>query len=158
MRALFVSTDKLLSKTIKSLTGENVSHVAIEFPECGIVVHSDLLGLHIQTSRNFRKAHQIVYELETIQVVNFLDERIQKLMESYEFHMYDYGAFFFLGFSLLARDYLKIPLPKSNLWQESGMFLCVGWLSEVAFDKEDDMITPYKLYQKMLTSNDWKIC
>ncbi len=77
-------------------------------------------------------------------------------MESYEFHLYDYGAFFFLGFCLLARKYLKIPLPKSNLWEHSGMFLCVGWLSEVAINKEDDMITPCKLYEKLKNTSDWK--
>jgi len=63
-------------------------------------------------------------------------------VDSYEGSMYDYGAFLYIGLKCL------LPfLPKINLWQTTGMFLCTEWVQEVLGREIDSMITPYKLYE-----------
>lgn len=58
--------------------------------------------------------------------------------------MYDFGALFYLALRVL------FPwLPKKNLWQTSGMFLCTEWVTEVLEGEEDSMITPYKLFLRL---------
>ena len=109
---------------------------------------------------SFRAHTEIVFELErTIGGQNLLDMgRLGRLLEKYEFSLYDFGALFFLGFSFAARKYLKLPLPKSNLWQATGMFLCTEWGSEFIEGEQDSMITPYKLYQKLKSTGEWRDC
>lgn len=131
-----------------NVTEEDVSHTVLCFPDLQIVVHSNLLGLHIESIAGFVKHSEVVYSVD-IKSKEGDTERLMSLLAEYEWSMYDYGALIFLGLTLALRRYLKIPLPKSNLWQSSGMFLCVGWITKYVFDKEDDMITPYKLYRKL---------
>jgi hypothetical protein len=73
---------------------------------------------------------------------------IEEKCKKYDKSWYDMGAGFFIGLSFLARRYLKIPLPKVNLWQSSGMFICTEWATE-SIGEVDSMITPYGLYLKL---------
>jgi hypothetical protein len=77
------------------------------------------------------------------------------MLEKYEFSVYDLPAMLFLGLSLLVRRYLKLPLPKSNLWQSTGMFLCTEWVSVFLSQEENSMLTPWKLREKLLESKEW---
>jgi hypothetical protein len=62
---------------------------------------------------------------------------------------YDFLALVYLGIRYAAKKYLGLPLPKVNLWAISGMYNCVELVSELAYDKEDSLLTPYKLYLKL---------
>lgn len=143
MNILFTRSNKKLSKAICRLTKEPVSHVALQFGK--FIVHSNLLGIHIEWAENFKKHSQVVFSIH-MRTDNI---KLSTLMSQYEWKMYDFGAMLFLGLSLFLRNTFKIPLPKANLWQSSGMFLCTEFVTKVIDDEADSMITPYKLYLKL---------
>lgn len=141
-----------------NITKEDISHIAILITLAGkkFVIHSNLLGVHIETYESFIKHSKIIYTLEKKN--SSKDTRkILNLLAEYEWSSYDFGAVIFLGISLLLRRYLKIPLPKSNLWQSTGMFMCVEWVSKYIDLKEESMLTPKKLYYTLLDKPEWSI-
>jgi hypothetical protein len=168
MRLLFVKGHTAFSKLIMGVTKESVSHVAMEFQvgPWALVIHSNLLGLHIELAANFRKNCTIVKELEHIPFgIREQDSfasmdliKVKSLLEQYEFTMYDWGGLVFLGLVLFARAKLGIPLPKSNLWQSTGMFLCSEWVTKYLDGQENSMITPEKLYYSLNWRVDWSDC
>lgn len=159
MNILFVKGSSILSKAIIGATKEPCSHVALEFPELGIVVHSNLLGVHIEWAHTFRQHIQVIHVLKSLKPedndIIAENSKLDNLLDKYEWSWYDFGGLLFDGLLMLSRTYLKIPLPKTNLWQSSSMFMCTEWVSEWIDGKQDSMITPEGLYQKLKTSNDW---
>lgn len=145
MKILWTRSKLPLSKLICNVTQEPVSHCAISYH--GIVIHADFLGVRLSEEAIFRSSHEVVFEKEVEGEDN--EKKILELLNKYQGHFYDFGALLFLGFSLLLRHYCKIPLPKSNLWQSSGMFICTEWVSKFVESKADSMITPYGLYLKL---------
>ena len=63
MKILFTTRDQWFSNTICDITGEPVSHVALEFSEHGFIVHSNIRGVHLQWSKTFRKENKVIYEI-----------------------------------------------------------------------------------------------
>lgn len=147
MKILFTTRDEWFSNTIKDLTAEPVSHCALEFPEHGFVIHSNIKGVHLEWSKNFRRKNIVVYEIDWPEEDSLL--KIDRLLSQYEFSRYDCAAICFLGIKMAIRRHLRISLPKSNLWQSTGMFLCTEWVTKYVNGEEDSMITPYKLYLKL---------
>lgn len=146
MKILFTKSNRWFSDLICSITGEPISHCAIELVEEQIVIHSNFRGLHIETSKNFREKCEKIIEVP----IERDTAKLNKMLDKYEHSWYDIGAMFFLALSLLLRDKIGIPLPKSNLWQATGMFLCTEWVTFYLDEKEDSMITPYKLYERIV--------
>lgn len=127
-----------MSRVIRRLTGEPVSHCAIELG--GWVIHSNLLGLHMEMASTFRRSSQVLFEISS--PLGWSD--VLSMLQKNEGRPYDFGAFFYLGLRCL------LPrLPKKNLWQSSGMFLCTEWVTAVLSGNPDSMITPYKLYMAL---------
>ena len=121
MKILFTHGPSYISKSIMSVTGEFCSHVAIEIGD--IVIHSNFRGLHIEWARRFRAKNTVVKELVPTRSIDYLS-RVDNLLTKDQFSAYDFGAILFIGLSIIARDRVGIPLPKSNLWQVSGMYMC----------------------------------
>jgi hypothetical protein len=81
--------------------------------------------------------------IESVELPDNL-EKVINLLAKYDGNFYDFGALFYLGLRSL------FPfLPKANLWQTTGMFLCTEWITEVVDGKENSMITPHQLYLKL---------
>lgn len=154
MKILFTRNSSMLSNLIAGVTEEPVSHVALEFSS-GIVIHSNLRGVHITWARNFKINNSVVLELSPTFEDTTEREKLDAVLEKYEFSFYDVGALLFLGICLFLRKYLKLPLPKSNLWQASGAFLCTEWAQELLDVEKDSMITPYQLYLRLKNSVQW---
>lgn len=137
MKILFTQSPLIASRLIRKITGEPVSHCAIEID--GTVIHSNFLGVHPQSAEGFRDHCTVWGE------VPFPDD-FKKMFEQTCAgwgRRYDFGALLYL-----ALRYLLPWLPKKNLWQTSGMYLCSEWVSSY-FGEEDAMITPYRLYLKL---------
>ena len=137
---LFTKGKTWWSNLICEILQEPLSHVAVL--RNGSVYHSDLLGV--------RKESEAVYMARQEKVIKVDVKYITDLEEKYEEHKhswYDFGGMLFLGLSFLARRYLKIPLPKSNLWQASGMFICTEWVTKT-LGKVNSLITPWGLYKQ----------
>lgn len=140
-RIIFTCGNSLLSRAIRSCTGEPVSHVALECE--GWVVHSNLLGVRVDALSEFTKHCNILYSLP-------LPLSTGTILCKYLTHRdsgYDFGALFYLF--LRSIPLCGRLLPKKNLWKSSGMFLCTEWATEVVAGVEDSMITPYQLYLEM---------
>ena len=147
MKILFTTRDQWFSNTICEITGEPVSHVALEFPEHGFVVHSNIRGVHLQWANSFREENEVVCEVDIKYPGEFT--QLDKLLKKYEFSYYDVGAILYLGLRLGLRRHLRLPLAKDNLWQSTGMFLCTEWVTEYLYGEADSLITPYQLYLKL---------
>lgn len=139
---LFTRGNNWYSDLLCGILQEPVSHVSIY--QDRYVYHSDLLGVRQEPYKTFSKRQKLELRVKV--------DRIDELEAKYEVHknsLYDVGAAVFIGLAFLARRYLRMPMPKSNLWQTTGMFMCTEWTTEVEYDAEDSMITPYGLYRKL---------
>jgi len=137
MDILFTTTQSPLSKAIRGLTEEPVSHCALY--QDGWVLHSDLLGVRVEPFSVFTKRNTILHVLQAPDARELLS-----LAEKYAGKKYDY-----LGLLYLGARYIIRWLPKANLWQTTGMFLCTELVTSAIHSEEDSMITPYKLYLKL---------
>lgn len=143
MKILFVRGSSPLSWVICKLTKEDVSHCAVEIDEW--VLHSNFYGVHWDSKIEFQDKCTVLHQLEVPN--NY--ERVVDLSAHYSGHRnYDFGGLLYLGVRLLLRV-IGIHLPKKNLWQMTGMFLCTEWVTEVLGDTEDSEITPFKLWEKL---------
>lgn len=142
MQVLFTKNNSIVSRLIRRLTGEPVSHCAIEY--LGNVYHSNFYGVHMESLQNFLQgSNQIVLSIEA-QINPYT---LADAMYQYRGSKYDFGGLLYVGLRIL------IPaLPKYNLWQSTGMFMCTEWVEQVTGLPPDAMLTPYGLY-KLLTSN-----
>jgi len=133
---IFTSNDDFMSNLIKWTTQEPISHVALRIGDD--VIHSIASGLKKQSYASFCQEYNIFDEIQMERVIINIPKYSPE---------YDMGAFLFLGLCLILRRYLKIPLPKSNLWQVTGMYLCSEFVSKMIFDQERSMLTPGGLYK-----------
>jgi len=138
MEILFTASSSPLSSLIRSITHEDVSHCAIRVGE--FVVHSNLKGVIIEPYSLFNKKNKIKHRI-------YLATRpaeVHRMLAKHFHSPYDYGALLFLALRFL------IPrLPKRNLWQDSGMFLCTEFVSRVVLQEDNNMLTPFELYTKL---------
>lgn len=145
MKLIFTSSQSALSKAIRGVTGEDCSHVAIL--DGNWIIHSNLRGVNVDYAPEFLKHCTVEHSLD------FDGSMVYPTLESKAHSFYDVGALLFDGLCLLTRHYLKIPLPKSNLWQSSGMYMCTEWAQLVLGLKIDSMITPHGLYNQLKDTN-----
>ena len=146
MEVLFTRNSSLMSRLIRSVTREEVSH-------CGIlvgdyVIHSNLLGVQCELLSDFEDKSEIVYRVSLEEPKDLTDRLVRVFQLRGRF--YDFGALLFVGISLLLRSKLGIPLPKSNLWANTGMYLCTELVTDIVYAREDAMLTPSGLYSKLV--------
>jgi len=156
MKVLFTKSNLPLSKWIRGITHEPVSHVALEFPEFGIVIQSNLLGVGIVWADYFRKHETVVYELQKNTDDPKDKECITEFLDKNYGSWYDFGALIFAGLCIGLKRLLPfLPMPKKNLWHASGTFTCTEFVSDEIFDHEETMITPYQLYHQLQATDKW---
>lgn len=137
MRILFTRSDKPASRIIRRVLKEPVSHCALELD--GQVIHSNFLGVHPVALAQFTEQCEVWGEIA-------LPDDYRKMFEvmcAGWGKKYDFGAFAYLA----ARS-LCPALPKKNLWQCSGMFLCSEWV-DAYLGEPDAMATPYQIYRRL---------
>ena len=142
MQIIFTKSNKIGSKLIRWGLDEPVSHVAIRYDD--YVVHSRGGGVEVQKLSEFLKHSEVVYSTKVAKNV----PRLFRLLLNTNKSRYDFGALLYLTVRTLCGK-IGISLPKKNLWQTSGMFLCTEWVTSYLEGKEDSMITPYNLYKKL---------
>ena len=140
MNILFTTSKYPTSKLIKKITGEKCSHVAIE--KNGIVLHSDFTGLRLEPLRIFKERNEIIYSIKSPKPVRF-----SKVIDKYWGIKYDFKALLYLGIRyLLPKNWTS----KRNIWQTTGMFLCTEFITDIIDQKEDSLITPEQLYNRLI--------
>lgn len=140
MQILFTRNNMVLSRMIRAITGEDCSHCAIE--DGTIVIHSNLWGPHVEDRSSFLDHSEIVHAVP----VSSDPDKVLRLLGQSRWFGYDWGALFYLGLRCL------FPwLPKANLWQMSGMYLCTEWVTEYLDDNENSSTTPHQLYERLVS-------
>lgn len=144
MRVLFTTTDKIVSKIIRGVLQEPVSHCAIKIDRW--VLHSDFLnGVHVEPWSRFVEKNKIVHSVHVGNIPGFDSFLYKNYGKSY-----DYLGFLMLGIrGLLPRKWTK----KQDINQLTGAFMCHEMVNQALSEDELTLLTPYKLYLK-LTSND----
>lgn len=140
MQIIFTKNNSIMSRIIRRLTREPVSHCAIL--DEGYIVHSNLLGVNVSKPADFHS--EIMFRVE----IEYDSDKLATSVEKYKGRFYDFGALLYMG----ARCIFK-GLPKKNLWQCSGMFLCTEWVTQVLENREVSDITPYQLYLLLTKEN-----
>jgi hypothetical protein len=136
---LFTRNNLIESKLIRAVTGEEVSHCAILLNNTG-VIHATSTGSAVIPFSEFKKVHTLVHFVaipkDAAIRVDFAKDK-----------SYDWGAFLYLGLHFILRK-VGIRLPKKDLWQTSGMYLCTELVSKALLAKETEL-TPMGLYHKL---------
>lgn len=104
-------------------------------------MHSNLLGVHIDPLAKFLKSSKVVFSIE----LPADPDKMIRLIKSERHKSYDFGGLLYCGLRLMFP-----ALPKKNLWQTTGMYMCTEWVQEaLGVEKIDSMITPYGLYLQL---------
>ena len=139
MKILFTRSKYPLSKLICHLTEEPVSHCSIYDEENDWVYHSSFKGVERLSFEEFMTSQVYIISLSVADIPD-LEEHFDKHKNSW----YDVFGLLFLGLR-----YLIPGLPKVNLWQITGMYLCTEWVTHLLYGIEDSLITPYKLFKEL---------
>lgn len=146
MRVLFTTSDRPLSRLIRRVTGEPVSHCALLFGPW--VAHSSLKGVQITSLERFlADGNRVIEGLD----LGHSDAEAIHLITKQEGKPYDFGALLYLGLRAL------LPfLPKANLWNSTGMFLCTELVETALGGPVNPMLTPHQLYLQLKTQQESK--
>lgn len=146
MRLIWTKNTSILSKSIRWLFNEPVSHFAIVFDN-SLVFHSNLLGVHLAWFNYFKNKNDIIYSKEIILDIENEEKFYRKIVDKYYGKNYDFKAFFYFAYRGLLKKFFNIPVPDKNTFQDNDEFLCTG-LASLFFDTSIDyeIITPYQLY------------
>ena len=143
MKIVFTANGSPLSRAIRGITGEPVSHVIIVQDDT--VFQSNLFGVGMETLAKFTSGGSaLVYSLDFPDDYPRLIQSMGRLNRS----TYDFLALVYVGLALILKHYLKIPLPKRNPWSISGAYMCTEFVT-ATLGAEDTMVTPYQLYLQL---------
>jgi hypothetical protein len=141
MFILFTTSKYPTSWLIRKITGEDCSHCAIQIGKQ--VIHCNFLGVQKEKYEDFIKKNQVKHSMfyagtmvENLTADGFFDR--------YKSAKYDFFALIYLGLR-----YLLPFMPKVNLWQTTGMFMCTEFITEVLEGKENSLLTPHQLYIRL---------
>lgn len=156
MEVLFTShPGSFVSDAIQNLTGESVSHTAIR--HYNNVYHSSYKGVNKESYNKFCGENKIYYALAPT-TDEYNDAVVSRLIANFSKEkgsFYDLPALAYMTLRYILKDSLGIEIPKKNLWQLSGMYMCTEFVTGIVDREVDSTITPYKLYLKMKLSGLW---
>ena len=141
---LFTTSNKFMGRLIRTVTGEPVSHCAIKYHS--IVIHSSFSGVNVERYDSFCLHSQVVFEVP----VEDRPEILEALLADTDTAMYNLPGLIWSGLSLLAHKVFPWIVPKRNLWKITGMYMCTEFVTKFLYGEEDSMITPYKLYLRLI--------
>ena len=144
----FTKSSYYMSSLIRSVTHEDVSHCVIIIDDLW-VIHSNFFGVHSEYIGDFEEHSTIVTRIPYL----ISRDRVYETLDRYHRSGYDYGAMLYSGLVLIARRLCPKFVPNRNLWQTTGMFLCTEFISEVLTGKEDALITPGQLRERLIAAS-----
>jgi len=144
MEIIFTKQGGIISKLIRKITGEPVSHVA--FIYMGNVYHSNHKGATICTLKKFLQDSEIVHRLKLPKKYDLcFHYRFARLEDS----TYDLPAALYAGWRILLNKYLGVGFPDANKFNFKNAYMCTELAQKVLQIDVDSFITPYALYLKI---------
>lgn len=149
----FTRSELIGSKLIRALTGEDISHVAIETSE-QFVVHATFTNIILEDLKRFIQVNKIV---RSYKYIGKADTRIWEYRAlCLEGKNYDMLAFFGAGLRLLMLKLFSWYIPALGHWASKGKYICTEFVATVTGDKEvNDQITPVELEKQLVASGMW---
>jgi hypothetical protein len=145
IQVVFTTSDTFISRAIRYITEEPVSHVALR---CGDeVLHSTGKkgGVELTTWAKFCE----IYDVQFQTITEGSRKKMHAVAEKHKDASYDYFGLAWLGIRYFFKKFIRINIPKVNLWQLTGMFTCTEFVTKIIDGKEDSLITPYQLYERL---------
>lgn len=124
LKILFTTNEKPLSKALRYLFNEPVSHVGILFQSLDLVVDSSTTGVKITRKKTFVKKNTPILE---IQLDDYrFDELVifNELLDKIECKGYDFGAYFWFALEGLKHKLFRKNLSLGNPSQNDEQVLC----------------------------------
>ncbi len=146
MIILFTTSNYPTSWLIRKLTKEDCSHCALYLPAVNKIIHMNFLGFRVESPQDFTKHNRILHHVD---IPKYKDLPLEYFKDKYGKSKYDIKALLFAGIRVLCKK-AGISLPKVNLWQTTGMFMCTEFVTDVLTGgQEDSLVTPHQLYEKL---------
>jgi len=139
MNILFTQGNSVVSKLIRWALQSPISHVAIE--KDGLIYHSNLLGLHIQPLQHFLKKSTVLHQVPVED-----NGRLLQVMGRAWHVPYDFIAFLCMGLRAVLKKIVR--LPKADIRQITGMYICTEFVTEV-LDGDEKQLTPDELLWRL---------
>jgi hypothetical protein len=143
MKILFTASSSILSKLIRSVTKEPVSHCAIQIDDS--IIQANLEGVTIEPLSSFMAGSLLAPTPTIVYQIDLPDnpKKVIQFLASYDRSWYDYLGLIYAGLQLL------LPLPKKNLGHITGSFLCTEVVTEIVEGQPVTELTPYQLYLQL---------
>lgn len=151
MQILFTTRDEFFSNSIRAITKEDVSHVALKFNDW-LVVHSNIKGVHLETYQSFKKRNNIINILQANNT--YPAEVIRQAISKEENKPYGIVEFCVLPIRLLAQRYVPGLTLDLDYGDISGMYICTEIVQHL-LDMDYGVITPGELREQLLESGDF---
>lgn len=149
---IFCDSDNFVSKEIKHITQEDVSHVALLFGDT--VLHFRFLGFESMHIEEFKSIYRIIAILEPKEAIMVAPGPVIK---KYSGKAYDFFGLIYVAMFLGLRDMFNITLPGGNYWQNKRDQFCVSFCADVCLGEQGKMWTPEQ-FKNILLSKGWKLC
>ena len=150
----FTRSSKIGSVVIRSLTDEDISHVALETGD-GVVVHSTFTNIHIDTVSKFRHINEVVRSYRYIGRAS--TSVWEKRALALEGEGYDYLAFFGTGIRLLMLRSFGWAVPALSHWATRHKYMCTEFVDTIIGSRESNsQITPGQLETQIRSNPEWK--
>ena len=148
MKILFTKSSSPVSKLIRWIFNEPISHLAIEMDE-RIVYHSNLIGVHLNWASRFRAHCEVVFEIN-IPMKLEQEELVYQRAIPLEGSSWDWTAGFWLFYRGLLFKWFKKPMPKYNPWSRKQRLFChelaMIFSGLIPIPDYLDTLTPYTFY------------
>lgn len=149
IRLLWTRSGLPASRLIRSLSGEDVSHFAIEI-DGRYVFHSNFYGAHLKWRSTFVKHVEVIHQIEMPLTPEQEELIYLELINRFDEQTYDWGAFAYLSWRLVLHRFLGKEPPTRNIWSSSRGLLCTELarcLAVVGLTlPELDTVLPGRLY------------
>jgi hypothetical protein len=148
--AIFCDSDNFVARTIKDVTKDGESHVALLF-DGDIVIHFRFLGFETMHLDEFKSLYHISSILTAKQTIMIEPKAVIK---HYGGKAYDFLGMIYVGIFLLVRDFFGFHLPGGNHFESRRDRFCVEFASEICLGQRGSMMTPGQLRRRLL-ENGW---
>jgi hypothetical protein len=143
MEIIFTRQNGVISKLIRKITGEEVSHVAFIYMQN--VYHSTHAGAAICTLKKFREKSEIVHR---VKLPKKYDLCFHYRFAQIEGATYDLPAAIYAGWRILLNKTLGLPIPELNKFNFKDAYICTELAQKILKIEEGKILTPFQLYQK----------
>jgi hypothetical protein len=149
---IFCDSDNFVARTIKDVTHEAETHVALLFGET--VLHYRFLGFESMHIGEFEQIYKISSVLSPPQELMISEQAVIKANKG---GAYDFLGILYVAVFLLIRDFAGIHLPGGNYWQNKRDRFCVEFAAEICIGEKGSMMTPAGFKAKLIEKG-WAKC